>query len=428
MPLYLSTLQSLSLVTLLPFLLSVNAFQRAPALTFCRPSTLRLYSSIGGGGDLPPPPGSDDDGFDDFLNPKEEESEGLKRARQYMSETSLPISFDKQQEQDESNGAQSPDTPVNNGVSENTTSALVGPSTATGSILDGPPSPEILSKNPYLRVVSNLSPSDLISKFTATADPRVQQAVRATILGLIGSLPKLAFETSTITTGQRLASLMFQLQMSGYMFKNAEYRMSLSQSLGMTNGATTNLLLSGSEDEDDDEEEHDPLKGKVKGKLKIRYGNATKDSEESGGMEMEVDAAAYMSELRSEVSKLREELKTTRQAKEEALRKDLLTYIRTLPQQELQSLTNTISKDVLVAMKGLVNVVLGGISDGEGEIGPNTVTEQTSESMAQLCMWQLVVGYNLRELEVREEMKNQLAGKVQDDDNGVDFTEPGVLE
>ena len=84
----------------------------------------------------------------------------------------------------------------------------------------------------------------------------------------------------------------------------------------------------------------------------------------------------------------------------------MLLYIRTLPQKELKSLTSTLSDDVLNAMKGLVNVVMAGI--GEGQIGPDTVTEQSGEAMAQLCMWQLVVGYNLRELEVREEMKNAL--------------------
>lgn len=46
---------------------------------------------------------------------------------------------------------------------------------------------------------------------------------------------------------------------------------------------------------------------------------------------------------------------------------------------------------------------------GEGQIGPNTVTEQSGEALAQLCMWQLVVGYNLRTLEVREEMKKSLS-------------------
>ncbi|KAL3922902.1 MAG: hypothetical protein SGARI_006346 [Bacillariaceae sp.] len=290
-----------------------------------------------------------------------------------------------------------------------------------------------------MQVVSKISPSEVISKFTATAAPQVQEAVRTTILGLIGSLPKLAFETTSITTGQRLASLMFQLQMTGYMFKNAEYRMSMSQSLGMYNEISSNLLLTGSTDEDDhdddDEERDDPLlSGKIKGKLKIRYGKKgvwTPSKDETAvddGTEIEVDAAAYMSELRSEVSKLREELVTTKEAKEEALRKDLLMYIRTLPAQELKSLTNTMSQDVLVCMKGLVQAVLAGI--GDGQIGPETVTEQSGEAMAQLCMWQLAVGYNLRELEVREEMKKNLKMLVGESNttSSNDQAEPGAFE
>merc|ERR1712238_138609 len=187
--------------------------------------------------------------------------------------------------------------------------------------------------------------------------------------------------------------------------------------------------------------------GKIKGKLKIRYGKKedskkdktiqtktntiTEDSITEGmdevessvsssspdktedGMEIEVDAAAYMSELRAEVSKLRDELTETKEVKDEALRKDLLLYIRTLPAQELKSLTNTMSQDVLVCMKGLVQAVLAGI--GDGKIGPDTVTEQSGEAMAQLCMWQLAVGYNLRELEVREEMKQNLKSLLGDD-------------
>jgi Protein of unknown function (DUF760) len=209
---------------------------------------------------------------------------------------------------------------------------------------------------------------------------------------------------------------MFQLQMTGYMFKNAEYRMSMSQSLGMYSEMTSNLLLTGAPDDEDDEgdeDKQDPLlSGKIKGKLRIRYGKKkawtprSDQENEDQGSEIEVDAAAYMSELRSEVAKLRDELVSTKEAKEEALRKDLLLYIRTLPAQELKSLTNTMSQDVLVCMKGLVQAVLAGI--GDGQIGPDTVTEQSGEAMAQLCMWQLAVGYNLRELEVREEMKKNL--------------------
>jgi hypothetical protein len=231
---------------------------------------------------------------------------------------------------------------------------------------------------------------------------------------------------------------MFQLQMTGYMFKNAEYRMSMSQSLGMYNELSSNLLLTGStddEDLDDDEDREDPLlSGKIKGKLKIRYGKKgiwTPSRDETAieeGSEIEVDAAAYMSELRSEVSKLREELVTAKEAKEEALRKDLLLYIRTLPAQELKSLTNTMSQDVLVCMKGLVQAVLAGI--GDGKIGPDTVTEQSGEAMAQLCMWQLAVGYNLRELEVREEMKKNLKTLLGESNTTTtnDLSEPGAFE
>jgi Protein of unknown function (DUF760) len=172
----------------------------------------------------------------------------------------------------------------------------------------------------------------------------------------------------------------------------------------------------------------DALAGQIRGKLRVKMPSLDGGSEESSSSSAEVDAAAYVSELRSEVSKLRNELVTTKQEKDDAVRKDLLMYIRTLPQRELQSLTNTMNQEVLVAMKGLVNAVLSGI--GEGEIGPDTVTEQSSEAMAQLCMWQLVIGYNLRTLEVREEMKQSMLNggdEGMDADGGVSL-EPGAME
>ena len=124
-----------------------------------------------------------------------------------------------------------------------------------------------------------------------------------------------------------------------------------------------------------------------------------------------MDADAYLSDLRNEVTQLRAELALRKQEKEEATRADLLSYIRNLPDQQMGSLTNTITPEVLQAMRSLVNNVLAGIVDDKGEtIGPETVTEQSGNAMAQLCMWQLVVGYNLRELEVREEMEERMEG------------------
>lgn len=448
-------------------------------------SNVALFSSVGdgtgdgkGNGD-----GNKDDGdLGDFLDPmKKPDSADMKRARQYMNDNSLPISFDNiiggdgadaaaeesNEDSDTTADANADNDEADVDVeskdvdlmtesssivssassreSENaTSSALFGGGANSGDGEIKVPSPSLLAKNPYMQVVSNISPSDLIAKFTAESDPRVQEAVRTTILGLIGSLPKLAFETTSITTGQRLASLMFQLQMTGYMFKNAEYRISMSQSLGMSSSVTSKFLLTGVEEELPDKEDDPLVSGKIKGKLKIRYGkkDAEKDKEEEmpttvtdddnndaakDGMEIEVDAAAYMSELRDEVSRLRDELTEAKENKDEALQKDLLLYIRTLPAQELKSLTNTMSQDVLVCMKGLVQAVLAGI--GDGKIGPDTVTEQSGEAMAQLCMWQLAVGYNLRELEVREEMKNNLLGLLGDSNNDdSNLSEPGAFE
>ena len=217
----------------------------APSTNHCQ-SNLVLFSSVGdgsgdgkGNGD-----GNKDDGdLGDFLDPmKKPDSADMKRARQYMNDNSLPISFDSiigndgadaATEESNENSDTTADANADNDEtdveskdvdlmtessaivssassreSENaTSSALFGGGANSGDSEIKVPSPSLLAKNPYMQVVSNISPSDLIAKFTAESDPRVQEAVRTTILGLIGSLPKLAFETTSITTGQRLASL-----------------------------------------------------------------------------------------------------------------------------------------------------------------------------------------------------------------------------
>jgi Protein of unknown function (DUF760) len=189
-------------------------------------SATAVFSSIGGGGnDRPPPPpdnsGSDGGNLGDFLDPmRKPESENLKRAREFMSETSLPLSFDTDDDHDDDEedeeDAVTPTIDTTSAASSSLTSTSKFNNSASSSALfgtDGSPSSDLLAKNPYMQVVSKISPSEVIAKFTATADPRVQEAVRTTILGLIGSLPKLAFETTSITTGQRLASLVSAILM-----------------------------------------------------------------------------------------------------------------------------------------------------------------------------------------------------------------------
>lgn len=325
-------------------------------------SSLRM-SSIGGGSEDSNGGGGDgsDNPLNEWIQRRGSESDNVKMLREQFAEGRLPISYGAMSEDgsEESkarkNGKKKNGKfgPLNDDGDDSSTDDAIdatASSSSSGGLARNKP-------NPYLSVVSRLTPSDLIARFTSTASPRVQDAVRTTVLGLIGGLPSMAFETKTIATGERLASLMFQLQMTGYMFKNAEYRLSLSQSLGRSDIR----MLPGDQELDASRAVREG-RGKLKGKIKVRYGGgggsaaeeegkveskddspeeAGSDDEATkaaasektspstfsaapGGMEVEVDAQAYMSELRGEVSRLRDELEATKQAKEEEIRKDLL--------------------------------------------------------------------------------------------------------
>ena len=69
----------------------------------------------------------------------------------------------------------------------------------------------------------------------------MQQAVRATVVSLLGNLPPHMYDTSIASTGQNVASLMYSMQMTGYMFRSAEYRRSLMESLSAA-GESSGLL------------------------------------------------------------------------------------------------------------------------------------------------------------------------------------------
>ena len=54
---------------------------------------------------------------------------------------------------------------------------------------------------------------------------------------LLGQLPPFEFDSQITTTGDKMAALMLQLQMTGYMLRNAEYVVMLRQLLGLSTRA-----------------------------------------------------------------------------------------------------------------------------------------------------------------------------------------------
>ena len=249
--------------------------------------------------------------------------------------------------------------------------------------------------NRYVDAIQKIPPPELIDGFASSAPSAVQQAVRATIVSLLGKLPPHLYDVNVMSTGQNLASLMFSMQMTGYMFRNAEYRRSLLESLaGSENVGGASL----SPPEVDSVEEARPLPP-VAGKIKLRL---------SDTVETEVEASAYMAELRRETMELRRELAKSKQA--EAAQGgggggDLLTYLQGLGREDVASLTASISEDVLGAMRTLIEKILS-----ESGVGGESFMETSGLKLRELLVWQLVTGYKLRQLEVSEELGRAMGG------------------
>ena len=146
--------------------------------------------------------------------------------------------------------------------------------------------------NPYVEAVRSVELPEMVAEFAKTAPEAVQLAVKQTVAALLGQMPAEVADGAITATGQSLASLFFSMQMTGYMFRNAEYRRSLS------------TTLAAAEDEMAEAAALPPVKGEITVSL-------------APGMEAKVDAAAYMAELRSEVEGLRAQLASAREKKAE---------------------------------------------------------------------------------------------------------------
>jgi len=268
--------------------------------------------------------------------------------------------------------------------------------------------------NTFYKAVKAIPVQELVSEFADSAPPDVQQAVRFTIAKLLGNMPSEVAAITRVTSDRNIASLMFSMQMTGYMFRNAEYRRSLSESLSADGERVQTAELP-------------PVSGTVSVEI-------------AQGMKAEVDAAAYMAELRSEVEGLRAQLivrrttapphrrtaapphrrsttapphqctnapphrranapphhraatnpppprpPCTQRAKEEqeGAGVGMIQYVQSLTPEEAQKLTSEVSKEVLDAMGQLINSLLK-----EADVPADAVMETSDLKMRELLVWQ----------------------------------------
>ena len=123
------------------------------------------------------------------------------------------------------------------------------------------------------------------------------------------------------------------------------------------------------------------------------------------GSKVEMDAGAYISQLKEEAQSLRVELakdQASKAASESALATSLSAYVSSLPEPQLKLLSSSISEDVTTAMKQIVTYILRA-PGGEGPLDKDAEVTLEQQKLQQLCLYQLILGYTLREAEATGE-------------------------
>ncbi|XP_016568286.2 uncharacterized protein LOC107866803 isoform X2 [Capsicum annuum] len=235
-----------------------------------------------------------------------------------------------------------------------------------------------------LEYVQNVQP-EFMELFVKRAPQQVVEAMRQTVTNMIGTLPPQFFAITVTTVAENLAQLMYSVLMTGYMFRNAQFRLELQQSLEQ-------VALPEAQEEKDSPDYASGTQKKVTGEV-IRWNNVT-------GPE-KIDALKYIELLEAEV----EELNRQMERKSAGGYNELLEYLKTLEPQNIKELTSTAGEDVVLAMNAFIKRLLA-VSDPSQM--KTSVTETSAPELAKLLYWLMVVGYSIRNIEVRFDMERVL--------------------
>ncbi|XP_042428879.1 uncharacterized protein LOC122015877 isoform X1 [Zingiber officinale] len=238
-----------------------------------------------------------------------------------------------------------------------------------------------------LEYVRNVKP-EFMELFMKRAPQQVVDAMRQTVTNMIGTLPPQCFAVTITTVAENLAQLMYSVMMTGYMFRNAQYRLELQQSLEQ-------IALPDPEEKNTEQKDSDHASGTQKmvtGEV-IRWNNVT-------GPE-KIDAVKYIEYLEAEIKELNHQV--ARKPLNE--HNELMEYLRNLEPQNIKELTNNAGEDVVFAMNTFIKRLLA-VSDPAQM--KTSVTETSAPQLANLLYWLMVVGYSIRNIEVRFDMEKVL--------------------
>lgn len=244
--------------------------------------------------------------------------------------------------------------------------------------------PKKARKDILLEYVQNVKP-EFMELFVKRAPTQVVDAMRQTVTNMIGTLPPQFFAVTVTTVAENLAQLMYSVLMTGYMFRNAQYRLDLQQSL-------EHVALQEAQEKKDVPDYAPGTQKRLTGQV-IRWNNVT-------GPE-EIDAVKYIELLEAEIEELHRQV----ERKSTNGQNELLEYLKSLQPQNLKELTSSAGEDVVLAMNTFIKRLLTVTDPGQMK---TNVTETSAAELGKLLYWLMVVGYSLRNIEVRFDMERVL--------------------
>ncbi|SOV76911.1 conserved Plasmodium protein, unknown function [Plasmodium reichenowi] len=322
------------------------------------------------------------------------------------------------------------------------------------------------SNNKYFDKICSISPNELINRFFENTSERVKEAVKNIIFNIIGNIQKYTIETSILITYEKIYNFLLQIILTGYMIKNADYRLTLNESLYDQN----NILNKKDYDQQQDEQENvnkekqqnneyqeDDLfnlkksfhalfsdnnrnnmseeqlnKGEMLNSKHIIDPNETNntnnnnnnnniDNYKTNGESNDItndttsddypiiNTKNYILFLRKKINSLEKQLNILKESKT-FLNDDLLSYIKSLTEIQLRSLTDNIGPLVLDSTKKIVELVIQGMTLNINKNMSNELIYVSGSVLTYICFWQLIIGYTLREMEIRDELSDYLKG------------------
>lgn len=249
-----------------------------------------------------------------------------------------------------------------------------------------------------LRYVQEVEP-ELMEQFAEVAPFQVVDAMRETIARMLGTLPPQFFQVTVSTrSSEDLAQLFYSVMMTGYLFRNAQYRLELRRKMDyqlpvgeerFAGAAVANRAMAG---------EHGYAAGSQKTRVQ---GDVIRWRHDKGAEQ--IPAAQYIESLESELQLLRQQV-----AQDLYLRaggNELLNYLKVQEADCLAELTASARVDTYEAVNAFIHRLLGTANPEELQ---QLASTNNAPDLARLLYWLMVVGYNMRTLEVRFDVEQSM--------------------